>query len=361
MNVRNVATILGLALLGSTNPAQAPESPLKHFELEGWFRGEPPPIPLLPGDDNGSFVFALSRGRDTPFADHWLVVKRSSTHQEILCPGVLHLSWRSPDSIIVERTVGDRDKGWSSQVIEMRAEGGEPTVLWEAAEGLTLPEVSPKGNLALIEEGRGQWFLTVRRCAPGLPEIGSYGRNRAISWMTKPVWSPDGNSVALSVWESRNPGEIEECVGLLDLEGDAVRLLNRPEHELVDAKPLFWAGDRVYASSRVGFVALDPSSSSPPRKVKQAYDPGPARSVADGVPVGDFYALLMVQDHKDDPLEARSKELHWVDLRTGRAVAIGVLPKDVFLESMDWISDSDQILSSPTDTQDKSPPKEGVR
>ena len=53
--------------------------------------------------------------------------------------------------------------------------------------------------------------------------------------------------------------------------------------------------------------------------------------------VTDKEILLLVRDRKEDPLEVRAKEIHSVDLKTGKGKVLIQLPSDVFISDIDWI------------------------
>ncbi|MBC8292749.1 MAG: hypothetical protein H8E45_06230 [Proteobacteria bacterium] len=60
----------------------------------------------------------------------------------------------------------------------------------------------------------------------------------------------------------------------------------------------------------------------------------------EGRQVNDHKALLLVKDFTVDPLEARAKEIHEVNLVTGEGRVLLRLPDGVFISDLDWINDA---------------------
>jgi hypothetical protein len=101
--------------------------------------------------------------------------------------------------------------------------------------------------------------------------------------------------------------------------------------ERLGARPLWWGSDGIYAAIEGGVSRCDPAGGG----CVAVWSP-PSGFVVGGTPVGDGAALLLVAD--DDPItsETRARELHRVDLATGRAERLHRTPDGVFLTEIAW-------------------------
>jgi hypothetical protein len=107
--------------------------------------------------------------------------------------------------------------------------------------------------------------------------------------------------------------------------------------------PMFWNRSGIYAWSARGVFRCDPQGSG----CHVLYNPGDAWHVIGGTAFGEGEALLLVADVKADPLELRAKEIHRLNLSTGKGERWVRLPNDVFVSEIDWIGNSDSKESDP--------------
>lgn len=98
---------------------------------------------------------------------------------------------------------------------------------------------------------------------------------------------------------------------------------------------MFWHPSGIYVWSARGVLRCDPAGAG----CTVVYDPGKWRHVIGGTLVGTDEALLLVKDVQADFLEHRAKEIHRLDLSTGKGELWVRPPDDVFVSAIDWIEE----------------------
>jgi len=258
--------------------------------------------------------------------------------------------WCSPTELLVEQSVRPVRNGLGTRILRRRGEVME--VLSDRDEGLGSAEPSPDGEQVLLEryDRRGFRGIEVRSLAkdfrlevfhPASVKLGSgdFGSS---------VWSPDGSQFAVGLWVTNppiDPTRMSPRLAIASRDTPGFTRVNDvlpsgmpdPETERWAVIPLFWNEDGIYAGSNRGLLRCDPKGSG----CALAYSPGKDRSIVNGTPVGTKKALLLVQDLKLDFLEIRAKEIHEVDLTTGKGHLLLRLPENVFINDIDWIEGVD--------------------
>jgi hypothetical protein len=142
--------------------------------------------------------------------------------------------------------------------------------------------------------------------------------------------------------DSHENGKIYPRLAVVPLKnGTVTRLYDSPEDRKRDESgliPIFWHRSGIYVRSSRGVLRCVPEGSG----CQVAYHPGADRYVVSGTLFGTNEALLLVQNRRPDPLEVRGKEIHRLDLRTGKGAIWVRLPDDTFVSDIDWIDDAEQ-------------------
>jgi hypothetical protein len=166
-----------------------------------------------------------------------------------------------------------------------------------------------------------------------VPELEELGR------LSGAVWSPDKTHLAIAGrLHSREVQRSVYRLFLLSEDGANVRLF--PEAAYPDPGgiyPLFWNTEGIYARCNRGLLRCDPVR----EQCELVYALPKDRFAFAGRAVARNEALLLVQDHDEDPYEARGKEIHSVDLATGRGRVFMRAPDGLYVSDLDWIGDSE--------------------
>jgi hypothetical protein len=311
---------------------------------------KPPSSFEIPFDGPGQLATIWSWGRDRPDGERALVLtaQGQSRRAEIKTPD--RVRWRSPAGLIVEQSVQPVRDGSGTRILRVSREGKVLEILSDR-EGLAGAEPSPDGGRVLLEryDLRGFRGIEVRSLVHDFQLLTTHPRPTGPamgSVVTPPVWSPDGSNFAAGVYVAnppKEPGRLYPrlAIAACDAPGYA-RLPDSPSgQEPLEGGviPVFWNKDGIYvrqAKIGSGLLRCDPGGSA----CTPVYSPGEHRAVLEGRPAADGRALLLVKDFRVDPLEVRAKELHEVNLSTGKGRVLLRLPDGVFISDLDWIGDT---------------------
>ncbi len=283
----------------------------------------------------GRLAVIISIGPSRPGGEKTIFIDRENT--SILdIERATRVRWISTTDLVIQHSQKLANDQLSNRVVEFRDDGKIRQVLTEYPYQLSAPEPAPAGRWITLLRYKGGSYLGLEirdiwntfdldMFVPNEPNAG-------INQITHVVWSPDTDKLAL---------------GLLVQDGDRLSprlgymLRNSPDiHQFVDKKPinavpLFWNAEGIYATTNDGIILCSPSGSN--IECTPIYSPGSGKYVYSGRIMGDNQALLLVQDHTKDPFEIRAKEIHKLDLTTKKADATLKLPNGVFVSDIDWI------------------------
>ena len=283
----------------------------------------------------GRLAVIISIGSNRPGSEKTVLIDRKNTNFLDIVRAT-RVRWLSTTELVIQHSQKLANDQLSNRVLELRDDGQIRQVLTEAPYQLSAPEPAPAGRwITLLRyKGGSSLGLEIRdiRNTFDLNMFVPNKPNTGINQITHAVWSPDTDKLAL---------------GLLVQEGDRLStrlgymLRNSPDiYQVLDKKPinavpLFWNAEGIYATTNDGVILCNPSGSN--SECTPIYSPGSGKYVYSGRMMGDNRALLLVQDHTKDPFEIRAKEIHKLDLTTKKAVATLKLPDGVFISDIDWI------------------------
>ncbi len=293
----------------------------------------------IPFDGPGQLLMVASRGPDRPPNHVLLLASRAGTTQFSFAEP-LTARWRSPVEIIASRS-GPRA---SDVIVRLDRAGRTLEVLSKA--DLAYPRPSPDGRRVAVAhfedtpEKRGIGSTEVRDLDEGFKLVASLSHRDLDTLTGTVVWSPDGKQLAVDLASDEAGGRVKARLGVVSLETDVVRrLYDSPEDRELDdggVIPMFWTKSGLYVRSQRGVLRCDPEG----KGCTVVYNPGLARRAVDGAPFGSDEALILVQDLHADALEGRAKEIHRLDLNTGKGGLWYRLPDDVFVSMIDWTTDA---------------------
>jgi len=326
---------LGAALLCAWTVACSPPAPPPRFDTG--FRGPGRLVVLFEPADP-----------ETPRA---LVVHDEDGARELAIEHPRAARWLSDDTLLVSREVpSDEPYGLPlTELLRVDSNSGEAEPLRAPARYFDA-EPDPRGErfaVGLEVDDQGESDLLVLGLGdPNAKPLA--GRSQPLD---RPRWSPDGAS--LVVLQTLPDADGEDSETGLSFGGQAVsfpRLFRVPSDlrgklaPLHDGNegaglepggtfPLFWTGDAIYARQRRGLVRCDPGG----RGCAVVWAPGGARRVTDGRAAGPDAALVLVRDHAAESELDLPRELHRVQLASGRADLVHTAPEAVYLAAIDWV------------------------
>lgn len=304
----------------------------------------------IPFDGPGQLATIWSSGRDCPDGERVLVLTTHGQSRRVGIEAPRRARWRSPTELLVEQHVLPVRDGSGTRILRMTPEGKVLEVLSDR-EGLGNVEPSPDGRAVLLEQDNQKGFLgfEVRSLAEDFRLLADHPKptSREIGSMpTPPVWSPDGSKFAVGLLAPnlpKEPGRLYARIAIISRDTPGYTRVpdSPPGQEPLEGGviPLFWKEDGIYVRTTKigsGLLRCDPEGSG----CTPVYAPGEHRLVLEGRPVAGHKALLLVKDFTVDPLEARAKEIHEVNLATGEGRVLLRLPDEVFVSDLDWIGDS---------------------
>jgi hypothetical protein len=297
---------------------------------------------VVPYEGTGQLATIWSSGSIGPHGDALIITSHGESKRvDVEAPN--RVRWRLPTELIVQQDIlssathGDR-------ILRIDRTGHVLAVLGDG-EHLVEPQPAPGGRwLALqrLKEG-GVKDLEVRDFDNDLRPLTIYPRGPELRTLFPAiVWSPDAAHLVTTtmVQDPQVKGALFPRLVLLDRDNsDSIRRVpdgpNGKDAEHAGVAPLFWNERGLYVRSNRGLLRCDPNGSG----CEFVYGPGEARFAFTGTAVGNDQALLLVQDHKTDPLETRATEIHQVDLATGKGRVLLRLADGVFIDDIDWIAD----------------------
>lgn len=247
--------------------------------------------------------------------------------------------WHSPQEIIVEQSGPDT----SQKILRTNPMG---QILETITNGyFVAPEPAPDGHrIAVVHTIQDDIFkgldvLEIRDLAEGFRLLRTFPREQVHTYGLA-AWSPDGTQLAVSV-ESLEGTRIQRRLAVVSPEtGTVRRLYDDSEDRERDPRGImlmFWHQNGIYVCSARGVLRCDPEGAG----CTAVYDPGEARHVIGGTLIGSDDALLLVKDVQADFLEHRAKEIHRINLFTGKGALWARLPDDLFVSDIDWIEAPD--------------------
>jgi len=339
--MRGLGTGIVLALLTTTS-AYTGGNAMQGEEIE------PPSSFEIPFNGPGQLATIWSWGRDRPDGEKALVltIHGQSRRLEVEAPD--RVRWRSPTELIVEQSVEPVRNGSGTRILRMTREGAVLAVLSDR-DGLGNAEPSHTGDRVLLQRyQQGLRGFQVRSLAQGFRVLADYPEPKNTemgSMSTPPVWSPNGSKFAAGIYVSnppKEPGRLYARLAIVSGDTSGYTWLpdsspgRLPVHGGVI--PLFWNESGIYVrTARIGggLLLCDPDGGG----CTPIYAPGKDLAVLEARPIANGLALLLVKDFTVDPLEARGKEIHQVDLNTGDGHRLLRMPDGVFISGIDWIKD----------------------
>lgn len=300
-----------------------------------------PPSFEMPFSVSGQLVTIWSWGPNRPDGGKAVVVTNHGVGRPLDVEAPARVRWRSPDELLVEENIQPVRDGTGTRIVRMTREGAVIEVLSDR-EGLAMSQPSRDGRWIVLEHyGRqGPLGCEIRNLADRFRVHASCEQSPDLASTSHAVWSPDGDQLAVAMRVREERGLFPR-LALLSRDGALVKRLqdraSREGPEPGGVVPLFWNSDGIYARSHRGLLRCSTQGSD----CALVYAPGEARYSFGGTRVGETKALLLVQDLGVDPLEVRAKEIHEVDLTTGKGRVVARLPEDVFISDIDWIADAD--------------------
>jgi len=290
----------------------------------------------IPFDGPGRLLMVASRGPDRPQNYLLLVATRNGT-AALPLESPSTAEWLSPSELIASRSA----PGHPGEIVRLDREGHARDVLSTA--DLAYPRPAPDRRQVSV----AHFVDTPERKGIGATEIRALDRDftltKSFSYRDLPtlsgvvVWSPDAKQLAVDLRSDEDEGRVRPRLGILVLENAVVRRLydsaQDRERDESGVIPIFWTSKGLYARSQRGVLRCDPTGEG----CTVVYDPGNNRRVLDGTPLGGDEVLLLIQDLQADPLEARAKEIHRLNLNTGKGGLFYRLPADAFASGIDWI------------------------
>lgn len=312
----------------------------------------PPSAPALnlalPFEGPGQLVMIVSRGWPP---NGQLVVATREGSRVLPLEKPWAARWRSSRELIV---VQSGSGGWSDKVLRVDGTG---KVLETIADGYFVePEPTPDGRrlaVAHVLHDGGRTSLEIRELANGFRLVNAFPPDEIALWLSAhPTWAPDGKRLVVSIRsDDSDIGEhLQPRLAIVSPDSGTVERLyvDRKSRKRVPRgmAPIFWHSRGIYVSSARGVLRCDPEG----KGCDVVYNPGDAWHVIGGTAFGADEALLLVKDVKADPLEPRAKEIHRLNLSTGKGELWVRLPDDVFVSDIDWIGDADSKQSDPSDS-----------
>jgi hypothetical protein len=304
---------------------------------------ESPTRYAIPFEGAGQLATIWSSGRIGPHGDALIITNRGKSRRvDVDSPN--RVRWRLPTELILQQDVQSEQGVHTDRVLRIDRAGN---VLGAVGDGepVAEPQPAPGGRwLALhrFDKG-GNNDLEIRDFDSALRPVTIYPAGPELRTLFPAiVWSPDATRVVTTtmVDDPNQKGTLFPRLVLLDRTNpDSVkRVPDGPDGkngEHAGVAPLFWNARGLYVRSNRGLLRCDPNGGG----CELVYSPGEARFAFTGTAVSNDQALLLVQDHRPDPLEPRAKEIHQVDLATGKGSVLLRLPDGVFIDDIDWIAD----------------------
>lgn len=170
--------------------------------------------------------------------------------------------------------------------------------------------------------------------------VSSYRLGRELSGVA--IWSPDDSKLAVArdVVDSDSGHLIPRLAVMSRATGDLTDVTGPKEGGVI---PLFWTDAGIYVRTMKvpgDLLRCDPTGSG----CVEVYSPGEGKMVLQATHIANDKALLVVKDFTVDPLEARGKEIHEVNLTTGAGHVFVRAPDGVFISDLHWAAEPSSSL-----------------
>jgi dipeptidyl aminopeptidase/acylaminoacyl peptidase len=286
-----------------------------------------------------------------PEAPRALVVQDEYGARELPITGARGARWLSANELLVsQETPSEEPYGLPrSQLLRVDVRSGRASAIAEPARYFDA-EPDPRGErvaigLELDDQGESD-LLVLALGTPTLKPVA--GRNQPLD---RPRWSPDGRSlVVLQTLPDSRDEEVDSGLSFggqeiswprlfrvsSDLRGALAPLRDGDPGQALAAGgslPLFWSANGIFARQRRGLVRCDPAGSG----CTLVWAPGDRKRVVDARAAGGNHALALVRDHAVRSELDLPRELHRVELDSGRSELLFTTPADLYLADIDWV------------------------
>lgn len=283
---------------------------------------------------NGQVVAVVGVGQNRPENENLFFISYSDKEQ-IDIDRVMQARWLSSTEIIVQHSYDTISKSLGNRIIRINRRGQLLEVLSDQ-EGLTSPITSDSGKWAALKMDQKSGVLRgielhKLRKESALPSFIPFEQNPKLNNLSHVVWGPSSNQIVLAAWVKSDRGYIPR-IGLVTDTVSGIKTIDN--EKALNAKPLFWSKERLYASGNDGLLRCNIVKNN----CELVYAPGADKYIFSGVAMDNGNVLLLVQDRKRDPFETRAKEVHKLNLLEGKSEAILYLPEDIFIIDIDWTS-----------------------
>jgi len=285
----------------------------------------------------GQLVTVWSWGKDVPTSNRTIVITTNAGSRQIDLEGVAHARWLSTGNLLVQQRFRDASGAIENRLIQVDQSGAVIEEL-SAENKLSAPEPSPDGRwLAVLRYNeKGFAGLAIKDLHIKSKTVNEYDKNLIRYNLSNPVWDLDSSRLAVALWSPDKKGRLWPLLAVLTRDrnsieypvGDSIEDQSEPS----GITPLFWSNNGIYAKSDRGLLKCALHHGG----CELIYDPGKHRSILDGTLGVNGHAFLLVRDLQLDPLEARAKEIHDVDLLNGSGSLLVRAPDDLFISSIDW-------------------------
>jgi len=290
-------------------------------------------------EDRGRLATIWRWGKAIPGHEATLVVSDRAGSREIGVDRPGEIQWIAPERLFYDhdRRDGRPDRG--PFVVDL---AGRIVRDFDAPERLQSPVVSPDGrwiaNTHWDERGNGTFEV--------LPFDGPLEPIGTRADLSRAVWSPD--STRLAAWRIALPRDVPRGIYGRELLLPRDLSSETPLHEnrASDARGYnafgtsWWAADGLYGIGDGVLQRCDPEGSGCVELFRPQVE-GSLRGVTPGPP-GVAYLLV----NEEDPcfLETGAREIHRLELATGRTERLLRTPEGVVLTAIDWVDVPDAEL-----------------
>ncbi len=299
---------------------------------------EPTSIAKLQGKSDRPTTMAVLWSRfERGGLRNWISIESRNASRTLDIEGAQDVRWLDPQTLLIMRRVltqGDFIKelvvvSRSGESLEVFKDGSSATsqLRYEAVHRPTQRVLCVRRDMGNVVQGIEVLNLISMKLST-ICDSGEF-ENSAGSL----IWSPDGEW--FSCYQMMpDPRNLKPKLAVFSIKSGR-RVRNLPTENLT---PRFWWKDHLYASARKGeLVRYDTREWSS----EEIYVPKKGNVVSQGVAPSDKggNCLLLVRDMKLDPIEPYAKELHLVDVESGRLISRYRAPEGVLIAAADWIQE----------------------
>jgi len=295
--------------------------------------------------DSGRLAVIWRWGRTHPWHDGAIAVSDAAGTRVLEIDRADWLQWIDAERLFYQRTPRDESEARGGPfIVDLQ---GRIVRDFDAPARLQGPVVSPDrrwiANTHWDERGNGTFEV--------LPFEGPLDPIGARSNLSHPVWSPDSTQLAASriTLPSGVPRGIyhRELLVPRDLSSETPLHENR-EGDALGYNELgadWWAPDGIYGLGKGVLQRCDPEGAG----CVELYRPAVEGSLRDVTPGPDGVAYLLVNEEDPCFLEPGAREIHRLELATGRTDRLLRTPDGVLLDEIDWVDvpDAEPPVESP--------------